>query len=92
MKTRQSGFTMIELIVVIVILGILAAVAIPRFVNMTTDASNAAVAGVAGAAGSAMTLNYGGCAPLRAPSWQPPSASRSATAAMSPPSSRAACR
>ena len=62
MKSRQTGFTMIELIVVIVILGILAAVAIPRFINMSTDASQAAVAGVAGAAGSAMTLNYSGCA------------------------------
>ena len=62
MNSRQTGFTMIELIVVIVILGILAAVAIPRFVNMGADASQAAVAGVAGAAGSAMTLNYSGCA------------------------------
>jgi len=62
MNSRQTGFTMIELIVVIVILGILAAVAIPRFVNMSDDAEKAAVAGVAGAAGSAMTLNYSGCA------------------------------
>ena len=62
MKSRQAGFTMIELIVVIVILGILAATALPKFINMRSEANDASVAGVAGAAGSAMNLNYGGCA------------------------------
>ena len=62
MKRKQSGFTMIELIVVIVILGILAATALPKFIDLSSDAKLSAIKGVAGTLGSAMSVNYAGCA------------------------------
>jgi MSHA pilin protein MshA len=55
---RQSGFTLIELVMVIVILGVLAAVAIPKFVSLKADAVTAATLGVAGTLGSASAMNY----------------------------------
>lgn len=54
--TKQTGFTLVELVVVIVILGLLAAAALPRFINVTTDARLASLDGVAGGLRSAVAL------------------------------------
>ncbi len=55
---RQSGFTLIELVVVIVILGILAATAAPKFMNLQGDARIASLKGLEGAVKSAVNLTY----------------------------------
>jgi MSHA pilin protein MshA len=58
MNKRQTGFTLIELIMVIVILGVLAAVAIPKFTNLSADANAAAAQSVAGSLSAAAATNY----------------------------------
>lgn len=55
---RQSGFTLIELVVVIVILGILAATAAPKFMNLQSDARISALNGLKASVKSASAMIY----------------------------------
>lgn len=53
-KTRYSGFTLIELVIVIIILGILSTLALPKFINLQDDAYISQVKSTAGAFKSAI--------------------------------------
>ena len=59
MKTKQQGFTLVELVVVIVILGILAATAIPKYASYTREARIASLNGLAGAIRSSVLVVQG---------------------------------
>ncbi len=55
---KQSGFTLIELIIVIVILGILAVTAAPKFLDLQADAKSSTVKAVEGAVKSVSSIVY----------------------------------
>lgn len=56
---RQSGFTLIELVIVIVLLGLLAATALPRLLSATDNAEVAALEAVAGGISTAVSIAHG---------------------------------
>lgn len=57
-RMKESGFTLIELVIVIVILSILAVVAIPRYVNLKQDALEAQEAGVVAGVRGGITADH----------------------------------
>ena len=57
-RSKEAGFTLIELVIVIVILGILAAVAIPKYEDMREQARVATLKGELGSIRSAVAIQY----------------------------------
>jgi len=55
-KNKNTGFTLIELIIVIVILGVLAAVAAPKFLDISSDAKIAVLNSLSGQFKSTINL------------------------------------
>ena len=55
---KQSGFTLIELVIVIIILGVLSATAIPKFINLQDDAREGAMNGLKSSLETVITLTY----------------------------------
>jgi len=53
---KQSGFTLIELVIVVVILGFLAITAIPKFIDLTDQAKQANIEGMAGGFATGISL------------------------------------
>ena len=59
MKSRSSGFTLIELMIVVAIIGILAAIAVPKFAELIRKSHEGSTKGNLGALRSALSIYYG---------------------------------
>jgi prepilin-type N-terminal cleavage/methylation domain-containing protein len=57
-RTKEQGFTLIEIIAVLIILGILAAVAVPKYLDMQVEAQKKAKEGACAAAASQITMAF----------------------------------
>ncbi|SET64059.1 prepilin-type N-terminal cleavage/methylation domain-containing protein [Thalassotalea agarivorans] len=53
---KQSGFTLIELVVVLIVIGLLAVTAIPKFIDFTDQAKQANIEGMAGGFATGISL------------------------------------
>jgi len=58
LSTRQTGFTLVELLIVVIILGILAAIVLPQFTSTTDDARLSALDSNLSSLRSAVELYY----------------------------------
>lgn len=72
MHSKQSGFTIVELVVVIILLGILAATALPRFINIDDQAHAASFESVAGTVQTGVSLFHAQWVALGAPTQDQP--------------------
>ena len=58
MRTRQSGFTLIELVIVIILLGVIGATVTPQFINLQDNARAAVLDAGAGALQSTALIGF----------------------------------